>query len=119
MTSVVTVSFSRPIRVHELRPGDIFAFPDAPHTALTVLDTTEIAVSSELTLVHLTLTGCEPISLPRTTQLTPLRMVRNVALKCLLCGKPTETELNLPRDGEPISVVCDDHDPTGTAVPTA
>ncbi|MFJ9378998.1 hypothetical protein [Streptomyces sp. NPDC101455] len=119
MTSVVTISFSRPVHVHELRSGDIFVFPDAAHTALIVLDTREIPVSPELVLVCLTLTGCEPISLPRTTPVTALRMVRKVALKCLLCGKPTETELNLPKDGEPISVVCDDHDPTGTAVPTA
>ncbi|MBI0312697.1 hypothetical protein, partial [Streptomyces javensis] len=107
-----------PVPAHDLRPGDVFAFPDAPRTALTVLDTGETAVSPELTLTTLTLAGCDgPVSLPGTAHVRALRMVRTVTLHCLLCGKAEDTELDLPRHGEPLSLVCADHDPT--AAPAA
>ncbi|MFG3157113.1 hypothetical protein ACGF7W_34340 [Streptomyces sp. NPDC048219] len=111
MTHIVTVGFHRPVHVHELRPGDVFAFPDAPHTALTVIEGGRAPVSAELTLVVLTLAGCDgPLSLPATTHVRPLRLLRSVSLTCLLCSKEENVELNLPQDGEPLAFVCDNHD---------
>ncbi|MCF1592473.1 hypothetical protein [Streptomyces muensis] len=118
MSTVVSVSFTRPVHARELRPGDIFAFPEAPTTALTVVETGETPLSAELTLATLTLMGCqEPLNLPSATQVRVMRMVRTVTLDCLLCGKAEEIELNLPKDGEPLSLVCADHSPEGDAAP--
>lgn len=118
--TVITVDFTRPVHAHELRPGDVFAFPEAPRTALTVVDAAEATLSSELTLATLTLAGCDgPVRLPGTTHLRPLRMVRTVSLDCLLCGKAEDIELDLPKDGEPLSFVCGDHDSGQAADTTA
>ncbi|MDX3165914.1 hypothetical protein PV516_19190 [Streptomyces scabiei] len=111
MTTVVTLSFTRPVHAHELRPGDVFAFTSAPRTALTVVNTGQTAVSAELTLSTLTLAGLpEPLRLPSSLHLHALRMVRTVSMKCLLCGKNEGVEVNLPEDGEPLTFVCDGHD---------
>ncbi|TQE21610.1 hypothetical protein Sipo8835_37295 [Streptomyces ipomoeae] len=109
---MVTLSFTRPVEAHELCPGDTFAFPDAPRTPLTVLGVDEAVISPELTLVALTVPGhAEPMNLPANTPVRVLRMLRTVSLPCLLCGKSQDIELDLPRDGEPLSVVCADHVP--------
>ncbi|MGW2886378.1 hypothetical protein ACWDDN_13675 [Streptomyces griseoruber] len=108
--AVVTLSFTRPVYAHELRPGDLFAFPDAPHTPLTVAGVEKTVVSPELTLLALTLHGrTEQLHLPAGTPVHPLHMVRTVSLPCLLCRKPQDVELDLPHDGEPLSLVCGDH----------
>ncbi|WP_425245356.1 hypothetical protein [Streptomyces sp. NEAU-NA10] len=111
--AVVTLSFTRPVYAHELRPGDVFAFPDAPHTPLTVADVKKTVISPELTLLTLALHGrrTEPVHLPASTPVRPLRMVRTVSLPCLLCRKSQDVELDLPHDGEPLSLVCGDHAP--------
>ncbi|WP_333745583.1 hypothetical protein [Streptomyces sp. IBSBF 2950] len=111
--TVITVSFTGPVRAHELRPGDIFAFPEAPTTMLTVVETGQTSLSAELTLATLTLMGCkEPLNLPVATRLHPQRMVRVVSLECLLCGTSEDIELNLPQEGEPLAFVCHRHDDT-------
>ncbi|MGC9539951.1 hypothetical protein [Streptomyces sp. UG1] len=111
--AVVTLSFTRPVYAHELRPGDVFAFPDAPHTPLTVAAVKKTVVSDELTLLAFTLPGrAEPMHLPANVPLRPLRMVRTVSLPCLLCRKDQEIELDLPADGEPLSLVCGNHVPS-------
>ena len=110
--AVVTLGFTRPVYAHELRPGDVFTLPDAPHTPFTVADVKKKVVSRELTLLALALIGHPgQVHLPATTVVRPLRMVRTVALPCLLCGSPQDVELDLPRDGEPLSLVCGDHVP--------
>ncbi|MGR3937085.1 hypothetical protein [Streptomyces sp. BRA346] len=110
--AVVTLGFTRPVYAHELRPGDVFVFPDAPSTALIVADIEESVLSPELALLTLTLHGrTEPMHLPANTPIRPLRMVRTVSMTCLLCHKDQEAELDLPRDGEPLSLVCADHVP--------
>ncbi|MER6077035.1 hypothetical protein [Streptomyces sp. NPDC001833] len=110
--AVVTLDFTRPVYAHELRPGDVFAFPDAAHTPLTVVGVKKTVVSPELTLLALALPGrTEPVHLPAGTLVRPLRMVRTVSLACLLCRSPQDVELNLPHDGEPLSLICGDHVP--------
>ncbi|MFJ2342342.1 hypothetical protein [Streptomyces antimycoticus] len=110
--AVVTLGFTRPVYAHELRPGDGFVFPDAPSTALIVADIEESVLSPELVLLGLTLHGrAEPMHLPANTPIRPLRMVRTISMTCLLCHKDQEAELDLPRDGEPLSLVCADHVP--------
>ncbi|MEW2303798.1 hypothetical protein AB0958_28170 [Streptomyces sp. NPDC006655] len=110
--AVVTLDFTRPVHAHELRPGDVFAFPDAAHTPLTVVSVKKTVISPELTLLTLALPGhTEPLHLPAGTPVRPLRMVRTVSLACLLCRKPQDVELDLPHDGEPLSLVCGDHIP--------
>ncbi|WP_316749287.1 hypothetical protein [Streptomyces herbicida] len=108
--AVVTLNFTRPVYAHELRPGDVFAFPDAPHTPLTVAGVKKTVISPELTLLALVLPGhTEPVHLPPSTPVRPLRMVRTVSLACLLCRKPQDVKLDLPHDGEPLSLVCGNH----------
>ncbi|WP_438491933.1 hypothetical protein [Streptomyces asiaticus] len=110
--AVVTLRFTRPVYAHELRPGDVFVFPDAPSTALTVADVEESVLSPELALLALPLHGrAEPMHLPANTSVRPLRMVRTVSMACLLCHKDQDIELDLPRDGEPLSLICADHVP--------
>ncbi|MEU5093695.1 hypothetical protein [Streptomyces sp. NPDC020996] len=111
--AVVTLNFTRPVYAHELRPGDAFAFPDAPHTPLTVGGVKKTVISPELTLLALALHGrrAERVHLPASAPVRALRMVRTVSLTCLLCHKPQEVELDLPHDGEPLSLVCGDHAP--------
>lgn len=110
--AVVTLSFTRPVYAHELLPDDVFAFPDAPRTPLTVADVRKTAISPELTLLSLTLRGrTEPVNLPASTPVKPLRMARVISMTCLLCRRNQDIELDLPRDGEPLSMVCADHVP--------
>ncbi|MFI1563827.1 hypothetical protein ACH4ZX_12340 [Streptomyces sp. NPDC020490] len=110
--AVVTLSFSGPVYTHELRPGDVFAFPDAPSTPLAVVGVRETVVHPDLTLLALTIPGrTEPLHLPASTPVRALRMVRTVSLACLLCRQPQDVELDLPRDGEPLSLICADHVP--------
>jgi hypothetical protein len=116
--AVVTLSFTRPVYAHELRPGDVFAFPDAPRTPLTLAGVKKTVISPELTLLALSLQGrTEPVHLPASTCVRPLRMVRTVSLPCLLCRKNREVELDLPHDGEPLSLVCGDHAPDTNQTP--
>ncbi|MFK0279809.1 hypothetical protein ACIQVL_04945 [Streptomyces sp. NPDC090499] len=108
--AVVTLSFTRPVRAHELQPGDLFAFTDAPSSPLAVTSTAQIQVTADLALVVLALDGqAEPLHLPSNTPLKALRMIRTVGLPCLLCGKQQDVDLDLPVDGEPLSLVCADH----------
>ncbi|MFF4409872.1 hypothetical protein [Streptomyces sp. NPDC001404] len=117
---VVTVDFNRPAHAHELRPGDMFAFPDAPNTLLTVLGTDTTTISAELTLASLTIAGCDRrLNIPGTTHVWPARMVRTVTLKCLLCDEADDIEVNLPMDGKPVTVVCANHDHGSTEPTTA
>ncbi|WP_328769462.1 hypothetical protein [Streptomyces sp. NBC_00286] len=110
--AVVALGFTRPVYVHELRPGDVFAFPDAPSTPLTVIGVEKTALFAELTLLALTVRGRdEPLHLPANTPVKALRMLRTVNLACLLCRKSQDIELDLPHDGEPLSLVCADHVP--------
>ncbi|WP_435058304.1 hypothetical protein [Streptomyces sp. bgisy060] len=110
--AVITVSFTRSVYAHELRPGDVFAFPDAPSTPLSVAGVRKAVLSSELVLLALTLPGrTEPMHLPARTPVRVLRMVRRVFLTCLLCRRSQDVELDLPHDGEPLSFVCADHAP--------
>ncbi|MFD4475856.1 hypothetical protein ACFWPU_07040 [Streptomyces sp. NPDC058471] len=114
MTShaVVTLSFTRPVHAHELRPADVFAFSQAPNTPLTAVAVKETVISSELTLIALSLPSrTEPMHLPANTCVRALRMVRTVSLPCLLCRKSQDVELDLPREGEPLSLVCAEHIP--------
>ncbi|WP_432034614.1 hypothetical protein [Streptomyces antibioticus] len=100
------------MNAHELRPGDVFAFPDAPSTRLTVASVEKVVLSAELTLLAVSLHGVtEPVHLPADTRIRAHRMVRTVSLPCLLCRKSQDIELNLPADGEPLSLVCADHVP--------
>ncbi|MGW0822482.1 hypothetical protein [Streptomyces sp. NPDC002845] len=108
--TVISVAFNRSVRANGLRPGDVFTFPDAPHTPLTVAAVDKTALSHELTLVTLTVTGRDqPLSLPANTAVRALRMLRTVSMTCLLCGTHEDLELDLPRDGEPLSFVCANH----------
>lgn len=110
--AVITLGFTRPVYAHELRPSDVFLFPDAPSTPLTVAGIKKAILSSELALLALNLPGrTEPMHLPASTPIRALRMVRTVSLTCLLCRKNQDIELDLPRDGEPLSFVCADHVP--------
>ncbi|MFF3056391.1 hypothetical protein [Streptomyces sp. NPDC057909] len=111
-SSVITLDFTRDVHAHELRPGDVFTVANAPSTPLTVILTTSITLSPELTVISLTLPGDVPVlHLPANTPVHAHRMVRTVTLACLLCRKDENIELNLPRDGEPLSVVCGRHLP--------
>ena len=108
--AVITLGFTRPVYAHELRPGDVFVFPDTPSTPLTVAGVKKAIVSSELALLALNLPGrTEPMHLPASTPIRALRMVRTVPLTCLLCRRSQDVELDLPRDGEPLTFVCADH----------
>ncbi|GGL03581.1 hypothetical protein [Streptomyces flaveus] len=110
--AVVTLGFTRPVYAHELRPGDVFAFPDAPSTPLTVAHVKKTGLSADLTLLNLTVHGRdEPLHLPANTPVKALRMLRTVSLACLLCRKSQDIDLDLPHDGEPLSLVCADHVP--------
>lgn len=110
--AVVTLGFTRPVYAHELRPGDVFAFPDAPSTPLTVTRVKKAVLSADLTLLDLTVHGRdEPLHLPANTPIKALRMLRTVSLACLLCRKSQDIDLDLPHDGEPLSLVCADHVP--------
>ncbi|MFI1735243.1 hypothetical protein ACH40E_39695 [Streptomyces acidicola] len=110
--AVITLSFTRPVYAQELRPDDVFAFPEAPRTPLTVADVKRTVVSPELTLLALTLRGrTEPVNLPASTNVKALRMARVISMTCLLCRGNQDIELDLPRDGEPLSMVCADHVP--------
>ncbi|MEJ8654847.1 hypothetical protein WKI65_44120 [Streptomyces sp. MS1.AVA.3] len=121
-STILTVDFIRPVYAHELYPGDMFAFFGAPRTVLTVVDTDEVPVSADLTLATLTLAGCDrPLALPDTTRLQALRMVRMMLMDCLLCGKREDIELDLPRCGEPLALICGAHgpEPAADAAPAA
>ncbi|GAA2656602.1 hypothetical protein [Streptomyces vastus] len=110
--AVVTLGFTRPVYAHELRPGDVFAFPDALSTPLTVTRVKKTVLSADLTLLDLTVHGRdEPLHLPANTPVKALRMLRTVSLACLLCRKNQDIDLDLPHDGEPLSLVCADHVP--------
>ncbi|KPI15635.1 hypothetical protein OK074_2080 [Actinobacteria bacterium OK074] len=107
---VVTVGFTRTVRARGLRPGDVFAFPQAPKTPLTVTGVEKTVLSPELTLLAVTIPGRDaPVHLLASTPVHSLRMLRTIPMTCLLCGKHVEIELDLPKDGEPLSLVCDDH----------
>ncbi|MET9964814.1 hypothetical protein ABZZ80_02500 [Streptomyces sp. NPDC006356] len=109
-SALVTISFTRPVHAHELRPGDVFTFTDAPTTPLLVDSVTESQISSELSLLAIKLTGTgQQITLPANTPVRARRMVRTVRLPCLLCREEQEFKIDLPRDGEPLSAVCGKH----------
>ncbi|MBC9717786.1 hypothetical protein H9Y04_35175 [Streptomyces sp. TRM66268-LWL] len=42
-------------------------------------------------------------------------MVRTVTMKCLICSATETLDIDLPRDGEPISLVCERHIPSKPA----
>jgi hypothetical protein len=108
--ALLTLEFTRHVYARELRPGDVIAFPAAPSTTLTVADVEKTVLSADLTLYALTLDGVyTPVHLPANTPVRPYRMVRTLTLPCLLCRKSVDIELNLPADGEPLSLVCGDH----------
>lgn len=112
-TTVVTVAFTGTVHADELASGDVFAFPDAPHTPLTVNGIIkQTFLSSELSVLALPLPGrAEPLHLTTSTPVHPLRMVRTFPLRCLLCGRSEDIQLDLPRDSRPLSFVCGDHTP--------
>lgn len=110
--AVITLGFTRAVYAHELRPGDVFTLPDAPTTPLLITGIGKVTVSSELTLLRFTLPGpARQLDLPVNTPVRPRRMIRTVTLRCLLCKKAEDIELDLPRDGEPLSFVCGKHVP--------
>ncbi|MEU3783375.1 hypothetical protein [Streptomyces sp900129855] len=111
--TVVTVAHHETVHARELDSGDVFTLPGAPTTPLTITGTIRhTVISAELTLLALPLPGrTEPLHLPATTPVHPHRMVRRYSLRCLLCSKTEDIELDLPRDGRPLSFVCGDHIP--------
>ena len=108
--AVITIPFTRAVHVHELRPGDVFTFPDAPATPLVVTAVSRTDVSSELALLRVSLPGTQ-LHLPANTPVRARRMLRTVTLPCLLCERSEEINLDLPKDGEPLSFVCGRHTP--------
>ncbi|MGI5401973.1 hypothetical protein ACQEVG_21515 [Streptomyces sp. CA-135486] len=108
--AVITLPFTRIVYAHELRPGDVFTFPDAPATPLAITAVSKTNVSSELALMRITLPGTQ-LHLPANTPVRARRMTRTVTLTCLLCKQPEDIHLNLPHDGEPLSFVCGRHLP--------
>ncbi|MFE6481488.1 hypothetical protein ACFVGN_00885 [Streptomyces sp. NPDC057757] len=114
--AVITVPFTRAVYVHELRPGDVFTFPDAPATPLVVNAVSRTDVSSELALLCVSLPGTQ-LHLPANTPVRARRMLRTVTLPCLLCEQPKKIDLDLPQDGEPLSLVCGRHTPDSEVKP--
>ncbi|MEU3046249.1 hypothetical protein ABZ705_06880 [Streptomyces sp. NPDC006984] len=114
--AVITLGFTRTVYAHELQPGDVFTFPDAPTTPLLITSVGKVTVSSELALLRFTLPGpSSQLHLPANTPVRPRRMIRTITLRCLLCKKAEDIELDLPHDGEPLSFVCGKHTPDSEA----
>ncbi|MFD3926561.1 hypothetical protein [Streptomyces sp. NPDC058614] len=108
--AVIAIPFTRAVYVRELRPGDVFTFPDAPATPLVVTAVSRTDVSSELALLRVSLPGTQ-LHLPANTPVRARRMLRTITLPCLLCQQPEAFDLDLPQDGEPLSFVCGRHTP--------
>ncbi|MER6011606.1 hypothetical protein [Streptomyces bluensis] len=108
---LVTVDFTETVHAHELASGDVFTFPEAAHTPLTIHGVIkQTFLSHELSILAFPVPGrAEPLHLTTNTLVRPHRMVRTFTLRCLLCGKSEDIELDLPRDGRPLSFVCGDH----------
>lgn len=112
---IVTMPFTRAVFVHELRSGDVFTYRDGPKTPLTILSTEPLRISPELSLIRLTLAGLDTrIDLPPNLPIKAHRMPRAVQLSCLLCTEPVDVTIDVPPDGEPLTVVCGAH-PRSTA----
>jgi hypothetical protein len=108
---VVTVDFTDTVLAGELASGDVFTFPEAPHTPLAIQGIIkQTFLSHELSILALPVPGrYEPLHLTTNTPVSPRRMVRTFTLRCLLCRTNTDVEVDLPRDGRPLSVLCCDH----------
>jgi hypothetical protein len=60
---------------------------------------------------HLVDGRAQALTLPSRTQVLAHRMLRTVPMTCVLCGRRHDINLDLPRDGQPVSLVCSDHEP--------
>ncbi|MDQ8704517.1 hypothetical protein RCO28_18775 [Streptomyces sp. LHD-70] len=114
--TLITITFNRPVEAGELRPGDTFSLDTAPRTPLVVRWVENLEVAPDVQLVAIALPGAGPrLHLPRRTTVRMHRMVRTITMKCLLCEAPETLDIDLPVDGEPLSLVCQRHVPPDLA----
>ncbi|MDI3418006.1 hypothetical protein [Streptomyces luteolus] len=110
--ALITISFDRPVEARELRPGDVFSLDTTPRTPLVVRWVEDLEVAPDVHLVDIALPGAGPrLHLPRQTHVRMHRIVRTITMKCLLCGTTETLDVNLPEEGEPLTLVCERHVP--------
>ncbi|WP_327356283.1 hypothetical protein [Streptomyces sp. NBC_01304] len=105
---MVTTALPAALPASRLQEGDTFALHENPGEHLLVEQTkAHPHLPSQLII---TVSGKDtPITLHANEAIRPLRMPRTVHVTCQLCGRTTETHLELVANGEPKTWVCNRH----------
>ena len=94
-----------PLYPRDLALGDIFIVAAASSQPYTTCGLP--AAGSDGTLTIAVEETDQPLHLSPLSLLLPLRMVRTLALACLVCERPQEFDIDLSDVGPPEKVLCD------------